>query len=113
MWTPDQSIIITATQRDAEIRATAIESFRLAIQSHVDDTARSRLYDSGNSLASYVTSTNPAWAAEAITFVAWRDAVWLYAYTELDKVTAQEREVPTVEDFINELPTIVWSEEGE
>ena len=85
-----------------------IEGFRRAIQSHVDATARSRNYDSGTSLASYVASTNTEWAAEAQAFVAWRDAVWGYAYAELDKVTGGQREAPTVEDFIAELPEMVW-----
>lgn len=85
-----------------------IDGFRRAIQSHIDTTARSRNYDSGTSLAGYVASTNPTWAAEAQAFVAWRDAVWLYAYVELDKVTGGKREAPTVEDFIAELPEMVW-----
>lgn len=87
-----------------------IERFRGAIQAHVDTTAQSRNYGDGNSLASYVASTNVTWAAEATAFVAWRDAVWIYAYAELDKVTAGEREVPTVEAFIGELPVMVWPE---
>lgn len=85
-----------------------IEAFRLAIQSHVDGTAVSRLYDSGNSLATYVSSTNPQWAAEAVAFVGWRDAVWAYAYAEMDKVLGEEREQPTIEAFLGELPQIVW-----
>ncbi len=110
MWTPDPSIIITAEDKAAAAQAATVELFRTAIQAHVDQTAQSRLYDSGNSLASYVASTNTAWAAEATTFVAWRDAVWLYAYAELDKVMAGEREQPAVEAFISELPAIAWPE---
>jgi len=110
MWTPDASQIVTAEQRADEAKAAAVERFRAAIQHHVDAQAHSRRYDSGNSLASYVASTNEAWAAEAQVFVAWRDAVWLYAYAELDKVMAGEREQPTVEDFIRELPVIEWSQ---
>lgn len=87
-----------------------IASFRWAIQGHIDATARSKNYDSGTSLAGYVASTNPVWAAEAQAFVAWRDAVWVYAYTELDKVTSGQRAVPDVEDFITELPAMVWPE---
>lgn len=108
MWTPDASIISTAAQREAEAVASSVEAFRLAIQAHVDAQAQGRRYDNGNSLASYVASTNPEWAAEAQAFVAWRDAVWFYAYTELDAVMAGEREQPTIEDFIGELPEIVW-----
>lgn len=85
-----------------------IEGFRAAIQAHVDATAISRLYDSGNSLATYVASTNPQWAAEAAAFVAWRDAVWAYAYAELDRVLTGQREQPSIEAFLAELPQIVW-----
>lgn len=108
MWSPEPSQIITAEQRAAEAQAAAVETFRAAIQQHVDAQAQSRRYDTGNSLASYVASTNETWAAEAQVFVAWRDAVWLYAYAELDKVMAGEREQPGVEDFIGELPVIEW-----
>lgn len=87
-----------------------IEDYRAAIQAHVDATAQTKNYDSGNSLASYVASTNAQWAGEAQAFVAWRDAVWLYAYTELDKVMRGEREQPSVEAFVAELPAIEWSD---
>lgn len=85
-----------------------IEGFRSAIQDHVDTQARSRRYDSGNSLATYVASTVVQWAAEAVAFVCWRDAVWAYAYAEMDKVLGAEREQPTVQEFLDELPEIVW-----
>lgn len=87
-----------------------IEGFRVAIQQHVDQTAITKLYDSGNSLATYVSSTVPQWAAEAAAFVAWRDAVWAYAYAEMDKVLADLREQPTIEEFLAELPVIEWPE---
>jgi hypothetical protein len=66
------------------------------------------MFRDGVTLASYVASTNPQWAAEAQAFVAWRDAVWAYSYTELAKVQAGQREQPTVEDFLTEIDQIVW-----
>lgn len=90
-----------------------VEAFRAAIQSHVDTVATSRRYDSAVSLASYVASNNPAWAAEAQAFVAWRDAVWVYAYAEMDKVLNGQRDQPGIGEFIAELPAIDWPEEGE
>lgn len=110
MWTPDPAQIITAAQKAVEAQAAMQEQFRAAIQSYVDSLAKSRNYDSGNSLASYVASTNAQWTAEAQAFVAWRDAVWLYAYAELAKVMTGAREIPTIEDFISELPAIAWPE---
>lgn len=110
MWTPDPSIIITPEQKQAEEQARLLEAFRRAVQAHVDATAQARDYDDGNSIASYVASTNIAWAAEAQAFVSWRDAVWTYAFSELAKVQNGEREIPTVEAFLGELPLMEWPE---
>jgi hypothetical protein len=88
--------------------ASAIDDYRAAIQAHVDATARARNYDSGLTCASYVGSTNPAWAAEAAAFVPWRDAVWVYAFAELDKVQNGQRPQPSIAEIIAELPAIVW-----
>lgn len=81
-----------------------------AIAAHIEATARSRLYDSAVSMATYVTSANAAWAAEAQAFVAWRDAVWAHAYGELAAVQMGQRTQPTVSGFVGELPAIAWPE---
>lgn len=54
------------------------------------------------------TLTRWAVAIIATPFVAWRDAVWAYALTEMGKVQAAERDPPTVEALIGELPAIAW-----
>ena len=82
--------------------------FAAAIQSHVDAMAKGRGYADGAGLAGYSTSTIPTWAAEAQAFIAWRDQVWIYAYTELAKVQGGQRGVPTIEEMITELPPITW-----
>lgn len=85
-----------------------VETYQQAIQIHVDAAAQSRGYDSGLSCASYVSSTNPAWVAEAQALVAWRDAVWAHACAELAKVEAGTRPQPTIAEIIGELPAIEW-----
>lgn len=86
------------------------DDFRREIQNLIDTKAQEKDYDSGATLASYVNSTIQQWATEAQAFVAWRDAVWLHALTELDKVQSGQREQPSVEDFLTELPTLEWPE---
>jgi len=108
------AVIEMTPQEEAEHLASlpvpvlTIDDYRLAIQAHIDATAGQRSYDSGLTCASYVGSTNPAWAAEASAFVAWRDAVWTYAYAELAKVEGGQRPQPTVETILAELPALVW-----
>lgn len=90
------------------VAVPSLGDFQYAIQAHVDAVAVAKLYNDGNALAGYVNSTVPQWASEAQTFVAWRDAVWVYAYAELDKVQNGGRPAPTVEAFVVELPEIEW-----
>lgn len=85
-----------------------LEDYENAIQSLVDRTARERLFRDGVTLASYAASTNTQWASEAAAFIAWRDEVWAYAYSELEKVTAGERSPPSVDQVLSELPSIQW-----
>ena len=85
-----------------------VDVYRLEIQSLIDRKATEKQYDSGATLASYVNSTIPGWAAEARAFVAWRDRVWAYALTEFDKVKTGQREQPSVEAFLAELPAFEW-----
>lgn len=87
-----------------------LDSYRSAISAHLDSVARERQYDSALTIVTYVASTNPLWAAEASAFIAWRDAVWTYAFAELEKVQNGDREAPSVSDFISELPAIEWPE---
>ncbi len=88
--------------------APTIDDYEAAIQGIVDATAREKLFRDGVTLASYTASTNPQWAAEAVAFVAWRDGVWAYAYSELAKVQAGLRDQPTVEEFLTEIEPIEW-----
>ncbi len=85
-----------------------VADYEAAIQRHVDETARSKQFRDGVTMASYASSTNPQWETEALAFIAWRDAVWAFAYAELAKVQAGEREQPTAEAFIAEISPIIW-----
>ncbi|MCZ7886060.1 hypothetical protein [Agrobacterium salinitolerans] len=85
-----------------------ITDYENAIQNLVDETARERQFRDGVTLASYIGSTIQTWAAEAQSFVAWRDNVWSYAYGEFASVQAGQRQQPTVEQFLAEIAPIAW-----
>lgn len=88
-----------------------ITDYENAIQQLIEETAQSKQYDTAANLASYVASTVPVWAAQAQTFVAWRDAVWQYTYQQLEQFQLGLIEQPSVADFLEELPTIDWNEQ--
>ena len=101
----------TAARPDIEpyTETLTVTDYRRAVQAHVDRTAQTRFYDNGWSCASYTASTNPVWAAEAATFIGWRDAVWAQAMATMAAVEAGEIAPPTIAALIGELPEIIWS----
>ncbi len=82
--------------------------YAMAVQSHIDAAAKSRGYADGVVSASYAQSNVPAWAADASALIAWRDAVWVYVYSQMQAVLSGQRAQPTVADLIAELPPITW-----
>lgn len=108
MWTVKAEDFTTAEQKAEQQRAALQGQFSSTIQSHLDATASQRRYDSIHTAISYRDDPNPKFAAEAAALFAWRSAVWTYATDELDKVVTGERAIPTVEEFLAELPELVW-----
>jgi hypothetical protein len=102
----EESIAVKAAEL---AQADAVRAFSTAIDAHIESVARERDYSSAVSAASYVSSTNAAWAAEAAAFVAWRDAVWGVVYAALDAWQAGGA-APTVEALIASLPPMEWPE---
>ena len=81
----------------------------VAVQSHLDATAKARNYDSILSACSYAASTNLSFSSEGQAAVAWRDSVWLYCYQQLALVQAGTRPMPLdTASIISELPIITW-----
>ena len=80
-----------------------VAQFTEAVQVHLDSEAQAKGYDNIISACSYAGAPNP-FQAESIQFITWRGNVWAYCYAELAKVQSGERQVPVLEDFLNELP---------
>lgn len=88
------------------------ESYRQAVQAHIDATAGARGYGAGSTLAGYIASAVPLWQAEAQAFVAWRDDVWLFVFDTLAQIETGEMPPPeSAEALISDLPKVKWPEE--
>lgn len=96
-----QVAIMTATQK----------GLTGAVQAHMDSVAQAKGYDNLLSAVTYAEEPAvPQFQVEGVVFRAWRSAVWEYCYVQLTAVLKGEREVPTAEQLITELPQLVLPE---
>lgn len=85
------------------------QDYAAAVQKHIDAIAVARGYADGVALSGYVASNVATWAYEAHAFIAWRDAVWDYAYAQLAAIQTGQRQQPTIQGLIGELPSVDWT----
>lgn len=97
----------TQNERAIGINLLKIECIPL-IQKVIDLTANQKQYDNAISCASYKDSTNAQWALDATNFIAWRDAVWMYAFSKLNEYINNQLPLPTSQDIIDGMPPITW-----
>jgi len=86
-----------------------ISMLQSAVQNHLDDGARLRMYDGILSACSYVNSTDPVFSAEGLAYCEWRDGCWRKCYEVLNACQNALRVIPTSEELINELPILILS----
>lgn len=99
---------LTSTQIDEAKFAELVKVFELAVIQFLNAKVQERNYDNILSACTYDNSTIPKFKSEALACIAWRDAVWEYCYSELNKVKLNQRQINTPGEFINELPVLIW-----
>ena len=103
----DTSQLITKAQKERQAQQDLTSTFEKAIQGHLDAAASARGYDSIATAVSYAEEPSvPRFQSDGLAFRAWRSLVWAYAYQELAKVKAGQREIPALDAFLAELPAL-------
>lgn len=103
--TPEQEAEILAFQNQSNQN---INDYTLQLQLAIDTKASERGYSSGVLCSSYIQSTNAQWAAEAQSFIAWRDTCFEYGYHYLAQVQDGTITSPNIDEFISGLPVMEW-----
>ena len=85
-----------------------LATFTNAIQTYLDDFARTRNYDGIMSAATYAISVVPKFKAEGLYAAEARDTTWAKGYEIMGAVMDGERAMPTWEEVEAELPVLVW-----
>lgn len=92
---------------DPPTEAQLIGQYTQAIQWHMDSRALLFGYDDIKTAVTYADEPSvPRFQSEGQAFRAWRSACWNYCYTLLAEVKAGQRELPSVEQLVAELPEL-------
>lgn len=76
------------------------------IQEYMDNKARTYGFDSVFNAASYIDSKIERFKNDSRILLDWRDSTWDKAYTILEDVLTEKREIPTLEELLKELPQL-------
>lgn len=113
---PDSGIAVTYPPEDArhvwdgekwQAAPATMAEYVAALESHYDAAAQSRRYD--NRLTCTLRAGYPGpFQTEGLAFATWMDECNAYAYGQMALVQAGERDQPTPDELVAELPAMVW-----
>lgn len=84
--------------------------FVALIEDFLNTTVRVKDYKDILHACSYINSSIPSYQQESQAVIHWRDLVWVKAYEVQNAIANGERAIPTQEEFMAELPVLVWPE---
>jgi hypothetical protein len=99
--------VVFTKKSDEQIQAIMLVKFVSALESHYDQVAQVKQYDNRLTCTLRAGYAGP-FQVEGTSFAIWMDTCNAYGYTEMAKVVAGERPMPTVTEFIAELPEPPW-----
>lgn len=103
----DYTKLVTKEMKQEQQLNTLSSTFEFNIQSLLDTTAKKYGYDAISTAVSYADEPSvEKFQNDGKAFRQWRSLVWEYAYKELAKVKAGTRTIPTIEEFLQELPKL-------
>ncbi len=89
------------------MQAALMRKFDAALTAHLDATAQARRYDNRITCALRAGYVGP-FQAEGQAFASWMDACNWQAYQVLAGVQSGDLTMPTIAEFIADLPEMVW-----
>lgn len=78
------------------------------IEKLLDETVQQKDYKNILHACSYSESSIPQYKAETLAVIYWRDSVWGKTYQIQNEILVGQRAIPTLEQFLAEMPVMEW-----
>lgn len=111
-WTQVWNVRPMTPEEASARKAALIASYEAALDAHLDAKASERRYNDRFTCALRAGFQGP-YQAEGLAFAQWMDACNAYAFAQIALIESGQRKMPTVEDFIAELPPLQWPAQPE
>lgn len=101
--------VFTAPVKPAETVDEIKKRLTDGVENYMNSIVQERNYDNITTcIGRYYNSPVDKFRLEAQAVNVWVSEVWVKCYAILDEVMAGTREIPTLEELINELPVLDW-----
>lgn len=85
-----------------------VSQYTEVAQRRLDEFARTRNYTNILAAVTYASSSVQKFKSEAKCAIEARDATWGKCYEILSEVESGDRDIPTIDEFLAELPVLQW-----
>jgi hypothetical protein len=108
----DAPPVLPPPPTEEEITAAAMAHFDYFVKKHLDAWANTRQYDGIDSLVLYANDHEPnqIWRTEGTRGVQMKSLTWAKCMQIMAAVLSGEREIPTEEGLLAELPALTWED---
>lgn len=107
MTKEEQEVKFYADKTEAESKALK-DAYTTAMENFMDAQANTKGYTSRYTASLRVNSTVAKFKAEGQAYMDWMDTCYNLGYTVLAEVVNGIRPMPTIEEFLAELPKLDW-----
>lgn len=107
VWTQSYAPVELSVEEAAIAETNLVDSYIAKMEELFDNKAAERRYHDRYTCSLRAGYPGP-FQAEGTAFAQWMDACNMTAYGIMAAVKGGQRSMPTVEEFLSELPTLTW-----
>lgn len=92
----------------AEEQVKLINSYETALDEFMDSKAKEKKYTDRYTASLRASNPSSIFYNEGLAFSTWMDNCYAIGYDILNAVQSGEKELPTIKEFLDELPILEW-----
>jgi hypothetical protein len=105
--TPEMVVVFEGLEEEYN-KQKLIETYTNAMENLMDTNAKTKGYDNRYTASARAGVNGSPFQVEGSAFALWMDNCYFLGYKIIDDVQSGKRPLPSVDEFLAELPKLVW-----